>query len=121
MKVQKSADVVIKVPRYGTLPAPPAVIDAAKKLVEREGGHLRAEETIDPHSPEGEAVVSLSWLNQSEHPTVTLLLTGELLRVEQLAAYRSSRQRTAMGRGLSAVSPLSALKASWEALMVSGD
>lgn len=58
MKTHAAADMVVRVPRHGTIQPPPAVLEAAKKLVESEGGTLKAEETVDPHSPEGEGVVS---------------------------------------------------------------
>lgn len=59
MKGTPQPNVVIRVPRYGTVPAPPEVIEAAKKLSEKSGTPFKPAETIDPHSNVGESVVSI--------------------------------------------------------------
>lgn len=58
MRVPPTKNVVIRVPRFGTIPPAPEVIETAKKIVERQGGIFRPEETIDPHGTEGEGLVS---------------------------------------------------------------
>lgn len=59
MKGTPQPNVVIRVPRYGTVPAPPEVIEAAQTLSEKSGTPLKPHETIDPHSNVGESVVSI--------------------------------------------------------------
>ncbi|KAG8858787.1 hypothetical protein FRB96_004924 [Tulasnella sp. 330] len=76
MKTHAAPDMVVRVPRHGTIPPPPAVVEAAKKLVESEGGILKAEETVDPHSPEGEGMANASEWN-------SMLLTARAARGPQ--------------------------------------
>ncbi|KAG9051163.1 hypothetical protein FS837_011278 [Tulasnella sp. UAMH 9824] len=63
MKGTAQPNIVIRVPRYGTVPAPPEVIEAAKKLSEKSGIPLKPNETIDPHSNVGESVDNASEWN----------------------------------------------------------
>ncbi|KAG8991868.1 hypothetical protein FRB94_012203 [Tulasnella sp. JGI-2019a] len=76
MRTQAARDVVMKVPRHGTIAPPPAVLEMARKIVESEGGILKAEETVDPHSSEGEGVVNASEWN-------SMLLTARAARGPQ--------------------------------------
>jgi len=63
MKVTQKADVVLRVPRYGTVTPPREILDAARKVA----NNFKPGETIDPHSPEGESVVNASEWNSMLH------------------------------------------------------
>jgi len=76
MRTQAAHDIVVKVPRHGTVAPSPDVLEVARKIVESEGGILKAEETVDPHSSEGEGVANASEWN-------SMLLTARAARGPQ--------------------------------------
>jgi len=76
MKSQASHDITVIVPRHGTLPPAKNVLNAAKTIVEQQGGVLKANESVDPHSPEGESVANASEWN-------SMLLTARAVRGPQ--------------------------------------
>jgi len=58
-----SRNVIVTVPRYGTLPPPPDVLRTAQKLMEKSGKIFKSNDNIDPHSAEGESVDNASEWN----------------------------------------------------------
>jgi hypothetical protein len=65
MKSPAPHDIVVRVPRYGTVPPSKEVLETAKRLAEASGTIFKPNDTIDPHSAEGESAVST---DRMSHP-----------------------------------------------------